>query len=331
MYKTITADLFNSIDDLELFVAHIDPDSYLARVSLEYLVINGKSDLLEKLMEKLLMSSNEESREWAEVYLIDHLVYKQEKDIIDVTKQLTYKRVQSKELSTLIKVFQLYNYYDMKNFEMRTSLGELVKVEIPNLQDGFMKTSLLCRQKLIMQAIHLHQNELEQSRACGKELLEIALTPLMKAIAYNNLGNSYILSDRKQALKHFEASIQIAQLIQHTRILTQAQMNRNFTLCYWNESEKVNLNLDYETRMDEKLELVFYLIKKNQREKALVVLDEVKAGIGNDYVHGFEQYYRGLATGEHLYFQKSSKYFELAGDYYFQQLPLEQLNNGGRR
>ncbi|MFC0560682.1 AimR family lysis-lysogeny pheromone receptor [Halalkalibacter alkalisediminis] len=325
MNQIITSETFHSIENLEEFIAQIDPESYLARVMLEYLVINSKSDLLERLIDKLLGSSSEESKEWAEVYQIDHLVYKQEMSLIEATKQLTYKKVNSCELATLIKVFQLYNYYDLKNFEMRSSLSALVAVEIPKLNDGFMKDSLLCREKLIMQGIHLHLNEIEQSRRCGKDLLNVALTPTMKAVAYNLLGNSFLLSNKKMALENFDKSLRIAEQIGHKRISEEVQMSKNFTYCYWNEPNKVKLEPENLNRVDELLGYVYLLIKENKKDEALNVLDQIKLKIENDYVSAFEQYYRGLITNESIYFNKSTKYFELAGNYYFRQLPLNEL------
>ncbi|GAE36509.1 AimR family lysis-lysogeny pheromone receptor [Halalkalibacter akibai] len=326
MNEFITPETFNAIDDLEEFITHVDPESYIARVALEYLVINSKSDLLEKLIEKLLTSTSEESRTWAEVYQIDHLLYKQEISLIEATKQLTYKKVKSDELATLIKVFQLYNYYDLKNFEMRASLSSLVAVEIPQLIDGFMKNSLLCREKLIMQGVHLHLNEVEESRKCGLELLENALTPSMKAIAYNLLGISYIICNKDMALENFHKSIDLAKNLQNNRMLDQAQISMNFTYCYWNETDKLKEDLYELTSLNNKQGFAFYLIKTGKKNEALKILDDIDLKIDNDYLKAFDQYYRGLISGERLYFQKSTKYFELAGNLYFRQLPLNELN-----
>ncbi|MCL7747427.1 AimR family lysis-lysogeny pheromone receptor [Halalkalibacter alkaliphilus] len=324
--KQITAETFSEIDNLEEYVNNVDPNSYLARVSLEYLVINSKSDLVETLIGRLLDSSSEESREWAEVYKIDHLVYKQEMNLIEAIQQLTYTTVRAPELSTLIKVFQLYNYSSQKEFEMIASLSELVNAEISRLEEGFMKTSLLCRYMVTMQSVYLHLNDVEKSRECGIDILKIALTQTMKVVALTGLGNSFILSNKEKALEYFNKSLTLAVQMGHEMLTIEAQRSSNFTYCYWEQPEKVIINEKSSNSLAGKLEEIFHLIKSNEKEKALFLLDQIKFKIDNDYFKAFDQYYRGLINRESKYFEKSIKYFEKAGDYYYRKIPLKELN-----
>ncbi|KHF40451.1 AimR family lysis-lysogeny pheromone receptor [Halalkalibacter okhensis] len=324
--KQITAETFSELENLEEFVHSVDPNSYLARVSLEYLVINSKSDLVETLINRLLDCPNEESREWAEVYKIDHLVYKQEMNLIEAIQQLTYKTVTAPELSTLIKVFQLYNYSSQKEFEMIASLSELVNAEICRLEEGFMKTSLLCRYKITMQSVYLHLNEVEKSRECGFELVNISLTSTMKAIALTGLGNSFILSNKEMAIDYINKSIILSKEIGHKMLIREAQKSLNFTYCFWGEPEKVYFNSGSSSiTLDDKLEHVFYLIKCKQNEEALRLLDDLELKIDNDYRKAFDKYYRGLITNDVALFQEAVFYFENAGDNYYRQLPLNEL------
>lgn len=327
MNEIITSETFHSIENLEVFIEQIDPESYLARVMLEYLVINSKSDLLERLIDKLMNSSSEESRVWAEVYQIDHLVYKQEMSLIEATKQLTYNKVNSCELATLIKVFQLYNYYDLKNFEMIHSMSSLVNVEIKKIDEGFMKHSLVCRHMLVMQGIHLQLNELKESRICGTKLLEVALTPTMKVIAYRLLGNSFILRDKDKALNYLKQSLQIAEEIGHSKNITASQISINFTYCYWGEPEKVSINIENSSSLGDYQGYAYYLIQSNKKEEALKILQQIELKIDSDYLKGFDYYYRGLINNNKSDFEKSNIYFKLAGDNYFRQLPLMRLSH----
>jgi hypothetical protein len=325
MKEMITSQTFSSMENDEQFFSNVDPKSYLARVSLEYLVINSKSDLVEKLIDRLLASSSAESKEWAEVYQLDHLVYKQKVNLIEATKKLTYKKVSSPELAALIKIFQLYNYASLKKFDMIASLSELVNVEISMLQDGYMKTSLLCRYKIIMQNVYLHLNEVQKSRDCGTELLGIALTPTMKAVALRGLGNSYIMSDKEQATAHFLKSITISEQLGHEMLLNETQRSLNFTYCYWNEPDKVCAQFLNTLTLDNTQGYAYYLIQSGKKDEALQLLDQVDSKIDNDYLKAFDQFYRGIITQDPLFFQKSSRYFEIAGDLYYRQLPLREL------
>ncbi|MDT8860612.1 AimR family lysis-lysogeny pheromone receptor [Alkalihalobacillus sp. MEB130] len=328
--KEISAETFSAIENLEEFVNNVDPESDLARVSLEYLVINSKSTLVEALITRLLESSSVESKEWAEVYKIDHLVYKQEMDLIDAIKELTYKMVKAPELSTLIKIFQLYNYSSQKEFEMIASLSELVNVEINMLEEGFMKTSLQCRYLVTMQSVHLHLNDVENSRICGTDIINNALTPTMRAVALTGMGNSFIISDKVKAVECFNKSLNISKEIKHEMLVKEAQKSLNFTYCFWGEPEKVCLNKS-STTLDDKYEYIFYLIKSNQKEKALQLLNQIEIKIENDYIKAFDQYYRGLIMEDRELFNKSSIYFERAGDQYYRQLPINELIKSSKR
>ncbi|WP_332631473.1 AimR family lysis-lysogeny pheromone receptor [Halalkalibacter flavus] len=324
--KEITAETFSEIDNLEEFVNSVDPNSYLARVSLEFLVINSKSDLVETLIGRLLDSSSEESREWAEVYKIDHLVYKQEMNLIEAIQQLTYTTVRAPELSTLIKVFQLYNYSSQKEFEMIASLSELVNAEICRLEEGFMKTSLLCRYMVTMQSVYLHLNDVEKSRECGENIVEFALTPTMKSVALLGLANSYILNDKAQAVNYFKKSLALSEELKHEALKTVINKNLNFTYCYWKELESVNLNFMKLSNLDNKQEFAYYLIQSGKPDDALKLLDEIESKIVNDYLKAFNYYYKGLISGDRVFFEKSSRFFELSGDFYYRQLATNELD-----
>ncbi|MFC0471808.1 AimR family lysis-lysogeny pheromone receptor [Halalkalibacter kiskunsagensis] len=325
MKEVITSQTFSSIENEEQFISNVDPESYLARVSLEYFVINSKSNLVEKLIDRLLTSSSEESKEWAEVYQIDHLVYKQKMNLIEATQQLTYKKVISPELATLIKIFQLYNYASLKKFDMIASLSELVKVEIGMLNDGYMKTSLLCRYKITMQNVYLHLNKVKNSRDCGSELLEIALTPTMKAVALLSLGNSYIIDDMQKAIDYFVESVSISEQIGHEMLIADAQSSMNFTYCYWDKPDKICSEVLNTDSLSNTQGYAYYLIKSNKKDEALTLLDSIEIKIDSDYLKAFDQYYRGLISGDSTFFRGSIMYFEIAGDFYYRQLPLHEL------
>ncbi|SDZ63561.1 hypothetical protein SAMN05421736_12362 [Evansella caseinilytica] len=319
--------IFRSLGNIDHVVKELDPTSYLARVSLEYAVSHSKRDLLDYLIERLLLSGNEESREWAEIYQLDNMVYKGEISLVDSIHKLTYIHCASTEMSILRKIFQLYNYYDLKAFQMIEILSGLIDNEINLLENSYMKDSFQSRLNLAMQSVHIHLNRLEESRKYGLQLKAIASTPIMKAIAYKNIALSYMFEDYEKSIAYFYNSLTILKKLQNHNESNNVQRIMNFVHSYWEHPEKTEW-IRKET-IDEIHTYVFSLIKKGDKELAIKVLDEAKNKIENDFQQGYHNYFRGLITDEEKYYYESVKFFSKSGDQFFRQLPLTALKEKG--
>ncbi|MDQ0254686.1 tetratricopeptide (TPR) repeat protein [Evansella vedderi] len=325
--KQTSDDLFRSTENIEQSIKELDPNSYLARVSLEYAVSNSKIELLEYLIEKLSHSSSEESKKWAEIYNIDNLVCKNEISLIESTNRLTYITCNSQEMSILRKIFQLYNYYDLKAFQMIEILSDLINEEIKLLDEGYMKDSLQSRLDLAMQSVHLHLNQLEKSRSFGQNIIKIAPTPIMRAIAFKNLGTSYILENYNESINYFNQSLNILNNIQRHQEIHNIKRLKNFVRIYWGHTQKVEFVKNQS--ITDHLIVVFSLIKNGDEKSAIESLKNVESNLQDDFTSGYYYYYLGLATKEEKYFYESIKFFSKSGDHFFRQLPLLALKEKG--
>ncbi|WP_041808233.1 AimR family lysis-lysogeny pheromone receptor [Evansella cellulosilytica] len=319
--------IFRTSDNLDEYIKGLDPNSYLARVALEYTVSNSKIELHEELIDCLLHSGNQESKEWAEVYKIDNLVSKQELSLPDSITQLTYILCSSKEMSVLQKIFQLYNYYDLKAFQMIEIVSELINKELKEIPDGYMKDSLQSRLDLAMQSVYTHLNELEKARIYGENLKDIALTPVMKAIAYKNLGMTYLYEDYDKLCTYFEMSLKIFKEMDNSDRLYNVQSKYNFAQTFWSYPDKT-VWLRKET-IDELQIYAYSLIKSGNKEEAHKILDSTKNSLSNDFQFGYHYYFLGLLNDNEKNYYESVKYFSKSGDRFFRQLPLIALKEKG--
>ncbi|WP_078429072.1 AimR family lysis-lysogeny pheromone receptor [Alkalihalobacterium alkalinitrilicum] len=318
----------SSADDIKQTIISLNPATALARTALEYVINNNMTDVLDHLIENLSASENEESQIWAEVYRIDREVVKGQLSLIEATSTLTYIQTNSKEINALRKVLQLYNYYDLKSFEMISSMSELVRAEIEHLEDGYMKNSLLTRFGLIMQSVYVHLNQLELSRNYGNFICKNEVNELAIGIAFKNLGNSFIQSNLDFAVAAFNKSKEVFKKLGHHVELTNAQSSLNFAYCFWNRPEKYSRTSPY-SALEEKQGYAFYLIKTKNFEEAKKLLDEVKPKITNNFQLGFHYYYRGILENNEDRFYESVTHFKKAGDYYYRNLPLIELKKLG--
>ncbi|MFA9556988.1 AimR family lysis-lysogeny pheromone receptor [Evansella sp. AB-rgal1] len=320
-------EIFRSCSDIDHIIRDFEDDSYLARVSLEYAVSNSNTKLLEYLIDKLSNSDDVISQEWATIYQIDNLVCKHEMSLIESIDKLTHLQCQSAEMSVLRKIFQLYNYHDLKAFQMIEILSELINAEIKMLNDGYMKDSLQSRLDLAMQSVHIHLNQLEKSRMYGENLREKAPTPIMKAIAYKNLGLSYLFENYDKSIKNLELSVDLLNETDNVNEQKNIKRSLNFLHIYWNKLDKVewsNIQL-----IDDILIYAYCLIKKGDKESASKLLEENKGKLDSDFQLGYHYYYSGLAKNDEKEFYKAVEYFSKSGDQFVRQLPLLALKDLG--
>ena len=325
--------IFNTVENLEEYIINLDPNSHLARIALEYLTINSHNDLKRILIDKLSVCCNKESQLWANIYDIDYKISKGELDLINGTEKLTYIKCEdiSPEMSILKKIFQMYNYQDLSAFNMVESLSGLVNAELNMLLDGFMTNSLRTRHGLLMQSIYLHKDEVEKSIEMGEQILDIAPTPIMKIIAFKNLGNAYTFTDYDKAFKYFkQAQKYVTKLSRNHFERQNIKRCLNFLHCIWGKLDKVNFpknkaSLD----VNGKLSFAFYLIKSNSPELASDILKETEGLLDNHYLKGFYYHHLGLLENNESYIYESIKHYNLIGDNFYKKLPLIYLKERG--
>ncbi|MDE5415431.1 AimR family lysis-lysogeny pheromone receptor [Alkalihalobacterium chitinilyticum] len=322
------AEYLSTADDVEQAILNLDPNSHLARTALEYAINNSMTNVLDELIEKLLTSDNEESQSWAEVYRIDREVVKGNLSLIEATNKLTYMKSEAKELNALRKIFQLYNYHDLKYFEMVSTLSELVQAEIEELVNGYIKKSLISRLGLVMQAVYLHLNDLEKCRNYGNIILDNAVTEKARGVALRNIANSYTLINYDIAIMYFNESKALFQKLGQHVELTNSQRSLNFAHCYWNKQENFSRTSPYNAP-EEIQGYAYYLIKNKEYTQAEKLLEQLQTNITNNFQLGFQYYYKGLIKNCEDYFLESVTHFKKAGDYYYRNLPLIELKKIG--
>ncbi|MDQ0254687.1 hypothetical protein J2S74_002066 [Evansella vedderi] len=330
-HEEITEYIFQASGESDELIRQLDPNSYIARLALEFTVSNSKLDLHEYLIDKLLKCDNAVSREWAEVYNIDNQACKNVITAIDASIKLTYLKCESIEMSILRKIFQLYHYYDLRAVKMVIVLSGLITEEIKQLDNNYMKNSLQARIDLAMQSVYLHLNQLDQSRAYGKNLKEIAPTPVMKALAYKNLGTSLLFENYNASIYYLKKSMECicSYQIDHLEI-KHIQRMTNLIHGIWNKPERATwINKEsINESLDDLLVYSFTLIKNRDKASAIKILNNIENQIDSDFQYAFYCYYRGLADDE-KYFYKSVKYFSKTGDHFFRRLPLLALKENG--
>ncbi|RYI30540.1 hypothetical protein EVU96_08990 [Bacillus infantis] len=298
------------------FAKTLNPNRMTARFMIEYAALYGKREMKLTMIEALGNSENDESKDWAFVYGIDHKLILKEIDEFEAITQLTQRKFVSPEMKVFSKIVQYYSFEDMRNLKMMEKLYNTIKIELETINNQFAKSSFLARLFLIEGDIRLRNKQVSKVKQ-NIFFIENALDPI-KYFAYLTVGNSYIISNYEKSkellLKCLDNS---SGGIEH-----EAQNSFNFLSVLWEKFDDYKFNGDISNEL-------FYHAKKGNKEKAIEILEQIDVENLSDYSKGFNYYYQGILFKDATKFYKSIKHFNLSSDKFYKTLAIMELEKMG--
>lgn len=312
---------------MDKYLRTVDPKKKTARVGLEYASVYRLSDLQNHLIEKMINCSNLESKEWATVYKIGNEEFEGKipyMEVIEKTTTINYKTIEAKLFS---KFIQIYSCYELKFISTLIELATMLEPEIELIKDEFMKRSFKARIGLVMTTVSLHSNNLEEIREYGNMVLEHSTKLSILSVVHLQMGNSYIYTDFDKAHDHFNKGIEMCNLTKNENTMTELKRSMNFLMNYWGK-EPLYLNRESKHSSDIH-EVAFYYIQQGNKEKGIELLESVDFESMNNLSRAFNIFYKGLATDNKNFYYESIRYFNLAGEKFYKNLPLIELKKLG--
>lgn len=283
---------------------------------LEYLTLYKLDTSRDELLLKMANCSNEDSKEWAFVYDMDVRLADKRIPIIEATHQLSSRNYITEEMKIYSQIVEFYAFYDLKNVDMMNDIYNNIEDKINKLNNEFIRNDYMARLVLMEFAVRLHNNTLAAIRE-KMFTIDYALDPI-KAYAYLQLGNSYMLVNYEKARSFFEKSYECGTEISKK----EARMSMNFTAILWNKFE------DYVADGDKSNELFLYAKQQNEIE-ARKILNDVNFDKLNYNQKAFNCYYQALLLDDCNLFYKSIEYFNKSSDKFYKQLPISELEKQG--
>lgn len=314
------------VDLMSQYALEINPNWQLARQFLEYVRINKLDELTDKLIDKLINCSNNESKEWATIYKIDREVSKGSITPHEAIKEIDKTKVETIEMEVFSQIVQFYNYFDVGLINHAEEFYQVVINKIEMIDNEYIKNSYLNRLELMRCEVALHKDDQKLARKHALVAAESAPNTL-KCFLYLRLGNSYIFESFDKSLEYLKKAKEYAEEIKAKSYGIQVKRSLNFLHNYWEKIPK-HLILD-SNEISDLHEVAFYYIRQGNITMGLKVLDGIEFENLNNLQKGFHCFYRGLATGNDDFYYNSIEYFKLAGEKFYRKAPLIELQKLG--
>ncbi len=298
------------------FAKTLNPNRMTARFMIEYAALYGKRDMKLSMIDALANCDNDESKDWAFVYEVDHQLILGEIGQFEAITKLSQRKYTSVEMKVFSKIVQYYSFEDMRNIKMMEVLYKDIKESVEGITNKFAKSSFMARLSLIEGDVNLH-NKLTSKVKENLFLIENALEPL-KYFAFITIGNSFMFSSYEKSKELLQKCLDNSS----GGIEKQARDSMNFISILWNQFENYQSNGDLSNEL-------FYYAKKGEKEKALEVLSQINVEELSDYQKAFNFYYQGILHDDKNFFYKSVKYFNISGDKFYKKLPIMELEKLG--
>lgn len=307
----------------------LDPNKHIARVALEYATINKHEELKKYLLEKLASAKNIESKDFAFIYDVYAKLSNGEIPSREGIQMINRKGFTSYEAQVFSRIVLMYEYYfRLELFDNILELMDIVKPELDDINDQYLKEQYKIRINLLMVAVCLHKGMVEESREYAYSILKCNNIPnYTEVTTLLNLGNSFIMEDYNKSFEYLKKGLDLAIKYNLENSITQLKSSLNFLMNYWGEEPKY-LNFNSREIFDIH-EIAFMYIRKGNKNKALEILNSINQDDMSNWQKGFHYFYRGLIDNNKENYYKSVTYFKLTGDRFYRQLPLIELKKLG--
>lgn len=229
------------------------------------------------------------------------------------------------ECQVLMNTLYMAAMYDKQNYNAVIPYGDLVEVNLPRIENEFLKETLrmLYNERIIY--IHLLRNDIEKCRASCLEIIESNMSiDIVKSTAWCCLGESYIFESVKKAEEYIKKAIDCLQYVDEKQ-RTQKYFAYKTTLAFL--YTEYNFNLDaIDFMYVHKAEKAYYECKFGDKNKGLQMFDELKRDSG---LTSFQMYYLSVVNNDILMLRESFEKFEKKGNLFYIKLAKSALIGEG--
>ncbi|GAA0381702.1 AimR family lysis-lysogeny pheromone receptor [Bacillus horti] len=304
----------------------ITQKSYNARLGLEYCSINRLWVECNYLLNMLSKSTDPCDQEWVFMYTL--LKEKREAThshvhLISKVEQFHPKEI---ELKVLASIFRRILYFELNDNNTVLSSNNDAETLIEKIKSDYIRSSYSVRLGVIMSSVHLYGNNPEKARQYSYYIIGQDFIDFVKSVAYNNLGQTYMLEDYERAKDYFITAINYAITFNHSVYLKTARLNLSFLQSYYQIDSGFSEPIDdYATYAN----YIFYLIQKGEHSLAQKNMDQIDIKTLTDWDKAFYFYYMGLLKNDRSSLYESVKAFYSVENYFYLQFPLLELQKLG--
>jgi hypothetical protein len=300
----------------------LDPNKQIARIMLEYLNTSGQHDVKRNLIEMMVNSKNNLSKEIASIYEIDDLYLTKLIDFNEAINRYTNLINKSEDSKVITEILKSYCFLDEQEYSMIKRSLDVVENEIGKLKDEYLNEILLCRYSLLLVGYYVRQGKKMKVRDICWNMINQVEDPYFKSWAFLHLGNSYIIESYDFSYRYLRQGMALLEGKENTASYN-LKRSVNFVSNLWNKDTcQLSLKSNHPSDVHE---VAFYYVSKGQTTMATKTLDTLNFEELSVNQKAFHMYYRGLLSNKLEDYSKSIVFFKQSGDYFFRQLPLIKI------
>jgi hypothetical protein len=284
---------------------------------LEWSSNSGDQDLIDEVQSKIIQSNT--LKKDAQIYSMI-----QQRNRRKITPEKFYLLIEEFKMSEqihsdskiLLKIATLYSLQDMDSFKLMIPLGENIKENLSSISSDYIKESFEVRTLEMLAQAYLRLGEVEKVEEIGTRLLEDQIRqkfPLPANSMYIILAKSNLFRNKKRSISLINEGIKMfydMKFSTHNLRLQALESTHDFIKIYHEDFKNLYLSDDSER--------AHLMAKKGYKKEALMILEGIEKR--NKELSPYQLYYKGLATGNHKYFEESLNKFIRQGDIFFTKL-----------
>lgn len=297
-----------------------------ARYALEYCDLNGLTQHMEMLINKLAVTVNPVDKEWAGLYSLICLYKKRDIKMEDLLMQVEIYDPKEIEMKIMKQILKGHIYVELGDYTSLALHTKYTELYIKEVKSQYLRDCFNIRIGLIQNYVALLNNDLEKSRYYSSLVLNQDFFSHVKAVAYHHLGHSYFFQDYKKSKMYFEKAIECFKQDPKSNNINVAYGNFSFLMSYWKKDYEFFLPLNNHSNI---ANYIYYLIQKDEHEKAKECLSKIDINSIQDSDKAFHYYYLGLIDKNKNTLYLSVEWFRKVGDKFHINLPIEELRKLG--
>lgn len=214
------------------------------RIALEYAHTRQVERLSEFLIQQGLNDSNNEVREWSQIYQWRLQAKRTDYNEREFLNELKNFKAHSLEMEALLMILEMYGFFYNQKYEISYHYVEEIKLKLEEITDPFIKRAFSVRLDEALAHISLKYNDDEtEARTAASRILDAKLGPTFDSTAYFILGLSYMTESYEESYRFFKKCLLINKQIDRYNVVEDLKEQISILQLYWRKSVEFSKSL----------------------------------------------------------------------------------------
>ncbi|PAK33314.1 AimR family lysis-lysogeny pheromone receptor [Bacillus licheniformis] len=246
------------------------------RIALEYAHTRQIQRLSEYLIQQGLNDSNNEVREWSQIYQWQLQAKRTDYNEREFLNELKNFKAHSLEMEALLMILEMYGFFYNQKYEISYHYVEEIKLKLDAVTDPFIKKAFSVRLDEALAHIALKYNDDEiEARTAASRILDAKLGPTFDSTAFFILGLSYMTESYEDSYHFFKKCLLINKEIGRYNVVEDLKEQISILQLYWGQPVEFSQNIFIKQLMHGESSTVDYSSDK-QKQAFLLLFEGIR-------------------------------------------------------